>query len=606
MRLPRGFADDVRNQSDIVRIVSDYVTLKKRGANYLARCPFHSEKTPSFTVHQGKGIYKCFGCGAGGSVFDFIMRIDGCSFPEAIRIVAEKSGIPIPAVADSEDYKKLAEERDTILRLNQWAAEFFENQLNDPREGARAREYIESRGIREETVRQFRLGWAPDHWEALISHLRGLGATTADLDLSGLAVLKEAGGLRDRFRGRLMFPISDSQGRIIAFGGRVIGTGEPKYLNSPETAVYTKGRNLFGLSISKNEIRAAGFAILVEGYLDCMIPFQEGVRNIVASLGTALTDGQVRLLRRYMEHPQIVVNFDPDSAGQAAAMRSIEVLLAEGFKVNILRMPTNQDPDEYVRAHGVERFKQVLKTSQPYIEYVIDNAISSYDVSRPTGKVEAINSILPHLARMRDKVVRADYADQIADRLKVDSRVVREELRKTATNRRESLDKKAIRSAQDVTAAEKQLLAIMLANPDVRQAILSAMREEDYSELATAGVFGAIVRLELEGQDTDFSRMSELVDSDRERELLADLMISDLGWVGGDDFDAFFKHATEALSSLRRRQCDRKLEAIQIEITRAERERDSDRVLQLYHEKAEIKRRRISLSTAEPNRLESV
>jgi len=597
MRVPRGFADDVRNQSDIVRIVSDYVALKKRGANYLACCPFHSEKTPSFAVHPAKGIYKCFGCGAGGNVFDFIMRIDGCSFPEAVGIVAEKSGIPMPAFAESEDYKKLAEDRETILGLNELAAQFFEQQFFDERHGATARDYVTSRGISEQTAKQFRLGWAPDRWDALVSHLRDQGVSLEHLSLSGLGVMKETGGLHDRFRGRLMFPILDSQSRVIAFGGRVLGQEEPKYLNSPETAVYTKGRNLYGLAYSKNDIRTTGFAILVEGYLDCIIPYQHGVRNIVASLGTALSDGQVRLLRRYMEHPQIVVNFDPDSAGQSATMRSIDVLLSEGFRVNVLRMPTNQDPDEYVREHGGERFSELLKGSQPYIDYIIDTAMSSHDLSRPTGKLGAINEILPHLARMRDKVVRADYAEQIANRLKLDSRVVREELKKTATNRRESLDRKALRAAEDATMAERQLLQIILARSDVRQAILSALREEDYAELATASIFNAVIRLELESKDPDFAALSELVESEREREMLADLLISELAWAGGDDFEVYMKRATEALSSLRRRALERTLDVIQMEISNAERDKDDDRVLNLYRQKAEVQKRRIALSS---------
>ena len=400
MRLPRGFADDVKNQGDIVRVVSDYVSLKKRGANYLACCPFHSEKTPSFTVHAGKGLFKCFGCGAGGSIFDFVMRIEGCGFPESVRIVAQKSGIPIPVVEETEDHKRIARDRDNILRLNEWAAEFFKLQLNDTDEGAGAREYVRSRGIKEEIAKIFRLGYAPDSWDALTNHLKDRGATPDEIHNSGLAVLKDTGGVYDRFRARLIFPITDPQGRVIAFGGRVMGDGEPKYLNSPETTVYTKGRNLFGLAHSKTEIRNLGFAILVEGYLDCIIPFQEGIHNIVASLGTALTDNQVRLLRRYMDQPQIVVNFDPDSAGQAATMRSIDVLLAEGFKVNILRMPTKQDPDAFVRAHGVDRFRELLKTTQPYIDYIIDTSIAGHDTSRPTGKVAAINAMLPHLSRM--------------------------------------------------------------------------------------------------------------------------------------------------------------------------------------------------------------
>ena len=554
MRFPRGFADDVKNQADIVRIVSDYVTLKKRGANHMACCPFHSEKTPSFNVHQTKGIYKCFGCGAGGSIFDFIMRIEGCSFPEAVRIIAEKSGIPIPAVEETEDFKKLAHNREVVLKLNEWAAAFFESQLNLEQEGERAREYVASRGINDDTQKLFRIGYAPDRWDGLVNHLRDMGATTDEIDNSGLAVVKEQGGFYDRFRGRVIFPITDSQNRVIAFGGRVMGEGEPKYLNSPETAVYTKGRNLYGLAHAKNQIRNLGFAILVEGYLDCIIPFQEGIHNVVASLGTALTDSQVRLLRRYMDQPQIVVNFDPDSAGQAATMRSIEMLLAEGFKANILHMPTDEDPDEYVRAHGGESFLRLLKTTQPYIEYIIDTVTADSDISRPSGKVEAINSILPHLARMRDKVARADYADQIADRLKVDSRVIREELRRVATNRQQSLDPKRVRAAQEITVAERQLLELMLASADVRRAIAPNLKEEDYGDLATGSIFSAIITLHDEEAEIDFSTLSERVEGEQERELLSALLISDLAWAIENDFDTLFKKATEALSSLRRRK----------------------------------------------------
>jgi DNA primase len=593
MRFPRGFADDVKNQADIIRVVSDYVTLKRRGANYMACCPFHSEKTPSFNVHPGKGIFKCFGCGAGGSIFDFVMQIEGCSFPEAVRIIAEKNGIPIPAVEETDDYKKTARDRDVVLRLNEWAAEFFQQQLFEGSEGEQACEYVSSRGIKEETRKLFRIGYAPDRWDGLINHLKERGASIDEIDTSGLAVLKEQGGLYDRFRGRVMFPITDSQGRVIAFGGRVMGEGEPKYLNSPETALYTKGRNLFGLGLAKTEIRHRGFAILVEGYLDCIIPYQEGVYNVVASLGTALTDAQVRLLRRYMDHPQIVVNFDPDSAGQAATMRSIEMLLVEGFKVNILRMPTDDDPDEYVRAYGAEKFLSLLKTTQPYIEYIIDTVTAQHDTSRPSGKVEAINAILPHLARMRDKVVRADYADQIADRLKVDSRVVREELKRVATGRQQTLDPKRIRAAEGVIPAERQLLEILLANSDVRRAVIPNLKEEEYAELATAALFAAIAEIEREGGEPDFSALSERVEGEAERSMLSGLLISDLGWAGGNDFETLMKKATEALKAIKVRDIERRLAQIQIEISQ---ESDSDRLVQLYTEKRDIQNRKLALS----------
>jgi len=596
MRLPRGFADDVKNQGDIVRVVSDYVSLKKRGANYLACCPFHSEKTPSFNVHPGKGLFKCFGCGAGGGIFDFVMRIEGCGFPEAVRIVAQKSGIPIPEVDQSENSQRNEQDREAVLRLNQWATEFFETQLNDSATGEHARNYVRERGISDESAKLFRLGYAPDSWDALSNYLRERGATADEIVISGLAVLKESGGSYDRFRGRLMFPITDAQGRVIAFGGRVMGTGEPKYLNSPETPIYTKGRNLFGLASSKSDIRNLGFAILVEGYLDCIIPFQEGVHNIVASLGTALTDNQVRLLRRYMDEPQIVVNFDPDSAGQAATMRSIDVLLAEGFKVNILRMPTKQDPDEFVRSQGVERFRALLKTTQPYIDYIIDVSIGEHDTSRPTGKVAAINAILPHLARMRDKVARADYADQIADRLKIDSKVVREELKRTATNKQQVLNSKRVRAAEEVTIGERQLLELMLGNEEVRRAMVSAMNEDDYLELATAAIFTAIVDMDRGEIEIHFDSLVERLETESERELLPGLMMSTLEWAGGDDFDTLFKKATAALTSLRRRRLERRLETIQIELGQAEREQDLERLQLLYEQKRDTQKRRLSLS----------
>jgi len=595
MRLPRGFADDVRNQADIVRVVSDYVTLKKRGSNYLAICPFHSEKTPSFNVHPGKGLFKCFGCSAGGSIFDFVMRIEGCGFPESVRIVAEKSGIPIPAVEETEDHKKVAQAREHVLRLNEWAAEYFENQLMEP-SGEVAREYIRQRGVTEETRKLFRIGFAPDKWEGLINHLREKGATTDELDSSGLAVLRDTGGLYDRFRGRVMFPITDSQDRVIAFGGRVMGEGEPKYLNSPETAVYTKGRNLYGLALSKSEIRNLGFAILVEGYLDCIIPYQAGIVNVVASLGTALTDSQVRLLRRYMDQPQIVVSFDPDSAGQTATMRSIETLLLEGFKVNVLRVPGDEDPDAFVRAHGATEFRALLKTSQPYIEYIIDRSIAAHDTTRPAGKVAAINDILPHLARMRDKVARADHADQLADRLKIDSRTVREELRRTATNRRPALDGQRLRAAEEMTVAERQLLELMLANEYVRRAMLSTLQEDEYAELATGAIFAAIANVEREGLNPDFTTLFDRIETETERDLLPALLMSDLAWAGGDDFDTLLKKATEALSSLRRRQLERRLDTIQMEIAQAERDHDEARWLSLYQQKTDIQKRKLALS----------
>jgi DNA primase len=618
MRLPGGFADEVKNQADIISIISGYMTLKKRGANYIACCPFHNEKTPSFNVHQGKGIFKCFGCGEGGSVFDFVMKMEGCGFPEAVALVAAKAGIPLPAIHEGEDQKKTARDREAVLKLNKWAAEFFDSQLHAGPAGAAAMDYIRSRGITDKTGELFRIGYAPDRWDALVNYLRERGASAAEIEVSGLVgIHEETGRVYDKFRGRIMFPITDSQDRIIAFGGRVMGSGEPKYLNSPETALYTKGRNLFGLALAKNFIRQAGFAVLVEGYLDCIIPVQHGVGNIVATLGTALTDAQVRLLRRYMDRPKVVVNFDPDPAGQSAALRSIELFLAESFNVSILTMPTDQDPDEYVREFGGDSFNGLIKEAKPYLDFVIDTTIDKYDTSRPSGKVEAINAILPHLVRLPDKVGRADYAAQIGDKLKVDSRLIRDELKRAASDRRQSLDARRMKSEEDVTMAERQLLEILLTRPDVRRLIVLSLAEEDYARLATEALFAALIQLEREGAAPEYDILSQRLEGEFEQKLLPGLLMTDLSWAGSDDFDTLFKKATCALESLRQRRLGRELTTGQIDVGKGEKdlkqkpaasmtpdewEMFQQSMFRLYQEKAEIKRRMLRIPVNEKAR----
>ena len=315
MRFPQTFIDDLRRQADIVRIVQDYVTLKKAGANWVARCPFHKETKPSFSVNPAKEIFYCFGCQKGGSVFNFVMEIERLTFPEAIKLVAEKSGVPLPKMEDDGRFEARKRDSDQVIELNQWALQWWQDQLKSKTAPARAaREYLKDRGITEETIATFHLGFAPDAWELLSTHLRQKGATQDQLEKSGLVVKKDEGGSYDRFRGRLMFPVFDPQGKPIAFGGRTLDPdGEPKYLNSPETSAYTKGRHLFGLNLTRDEIRRQGFAILVEGYLDLIVPYQFGVQNVAASLGTALTPEQAKLIGRFAR--KVVVNYDGDRAG---------------------------------------------------------------------------------------------------------------------------------------------------------------------------------------------------------------------------------------------------------------------------------------------------
>jgi len=599
MRIPRGFSEELRNQADIVRIVSDYVSLKKKGRDWVACCPFHNEKTPSFYVSQGKQIFKCFGCSKGGGVFDFIMEIEGCSFPEAVRVVAEKTGVTVPVeTGNAREYEERASQRAELMRLNEWATAFFEENLTETAEGRRALDYLARRGVSEETRKAFRLGYAPNSYDAMGGYLRSRGASTTQIERSGLVTLKESGGFYDRFRNRLMFPICDTQGRGIAFGGRILGDGEPKYLNSPETALYTKGMHLFGLNHARETIRQRSYAILVEGYLDFLIPFQAGVRNLVASLGTALTENQARLLGRYAR--RIVVNFDPDSAGQAATKRSLELLLTEGFKANVLTLPDNLDPDEYIRAHGPESYLKLLKGSQPFLDYIVDQAISSHDQTRPTGKVETINAILPYLRLVKDRIERAEHFELIADRLKIDSRLIREEFKKAAETRAERVGERAVKATLVVKPAERKLLEILINQATVRRLMMFQMTEEDYEGLRTAQLFRLIFEFEQQGVEASYHNLSQaLGDDDLARDLLPGLIISN------SSASSLAKHssperaereAVESLYGLRLANVIEKLAALQIEINQAQRNNEITRLDELAMLKLELTRQRQSLA----------
>ncbi|MFN7945594.1 MAG: DNA primase [Blastocatellia bacterium] len=592
MRIPRGFSDELRNQADIVRIVSDYVTLKKKGRDYAACCPFHHEKTPSFYVSQTKQFYKCFGCGEFGNVFDFVIKMEGCSFPEAVQIVADKSGVPVPVVETSPDYEARNRDREDIRQLNQWATEFFESSLTDSAEGRRALDYLEQRGVSDETRQQFRLGYAPNSWDALSNFLARRGATRQQIERSGLVTLKDSGGYYDKFRGRLMFPICDAQSRVVAFGGRILGEGEPKYLNSPETALYTKGQHLFGLAQAKDYIRRQGFAILVEGYLDFLIPFQHGVRNLVASLGTALTEQQVRLIGRYSEKRQIVVNFDPDNAGVNATKRSLEMLLTQGFRVNVLTLPDNLDPDEYIRASGPEAYRALLKSSQPFLDYIVDQAVKENDLTRPAGKVETLNAILPYMKLVSDRVELAEHCERIADRLKIDSKLIRDELKKAAANRQEKVSERALVATMTIKPAERKLLEILLNHAEVRRRVIREIKAEDYVGLRTSELFRLLAEFDNQNIDPTYAVLSSRLeeDTDLAQNLLPKLMIP------GEDTAADLKEDTlrlerkalESLHTIRVEQLNEQQAALQAEINEAQRAGDLVRVSELTLKKMKL------------------
>ena len=591
MRYPQTFIDDLKRQADIVRVIQDYVQLKKKGANWMACCPFHKEKTPSFSVSPAKEIFYCFGCHKGGSVFNFVMEIERVAFPEAIRIVADKIGMPLPKMIDDSRFEARRQESDEIVQLNSWAMEFWQQQLESSKEARIAREYLVQRELSEETQKAFRLGYAPDSWDALSIYLRQKGATQQQLERSGLVVKKEEGsGAYDRFRGRLMFPILDVQGRPIAFGGRALKPDETaKYINSPETAAYVKGRNLFGLNLTRDEIRRQGFAILVEGFLDLIAPYQFGVKNIVASLGTALTAEQAKLLSRFAR--KVVVNYDGDRAGIQAAKKSIEILLAEDMEVKVLVLPDNADPDEFIRKFGVTEYQRRRAQAQPHIQFVIENALRERNLHRPAEKAEAVEEVLPYIRAVNSRIQKHEYFDMAMDSLGIDRENVntsawRRELWQAVRDNRpaRSSPVHAVAKQAQITAAEQRLLSLLLADADLRHEVLPMLKKEDYTDLATAPLFEALLALDREGTEIDFDALIRRTEGDEFAASVVPMVLMNSSLHGSNEHYV----ADECVSTFRLMRIEQRIEELRRELAMAEREEDMEKVSRLAAEQIQL------------------
>jgi DNA primase len=501
------FKETVKQQADIVRVVGDYIKLKKAGAqNYSGLCPFHGEKTPSFSVHATRQFYHCFGCGLSGDVFSFVQKIENITFPEAVRLVAQKLGIPLPkATYSSPTEAREARLRGQLFDIQERAATFFQECLKRP-EGARAREYLQQRGLDQETITNFRIGYAPDSGFLLRDRLagefgeevlresglfswkqeerqpaaggrpleNGEGGTGGEQQVPhGLAPIRndkttrdnggpEAGSRKSsamysKFRNRVMFPITNDAGKTIAFTGRTLATDEkagPKYLNSPETGIYSKGRVLFNLDHAKEAIRKLDYAILVEGQMDCISVYAAGFHNVIASSGTAFTEIQAKLLGRFSKN--VVVNFDPDTAGAKATERTLGLLTEEEFQIKVLSLEQGFDPDLYIRRKGRDAYGEALRGSQKYFDYLIDRARSHFPVRSAEGKVKAVNYLLPHIQRVPSRIVRDELSQEIAQKLGIDSGVLRQELRHVASERSAA----AVKVVADAQATDAERILI--------------------------------------------------------------------------------------------------------------------------------------------------
>ncbi len=423
-----AFVERVSEQTDILRIVQGYVPLKRRGNRYWGCCPFHQEKTASFSVLPDKGFFYCFGCHAGGNAFKFISLIENISYFDAIKLQAEKLGIPLPERKRSPQEVAREREIQDLRKVNELARDFFHNCLTMTRMGERGKAYFAARGIRQETIEEFQLGYAPPAWDKLSTAFLKRGIKQEFLLASGLcAERKQGGGLYDRFRGRVIIPIADERGRVVGFGGRVLDDSTPKYLNTPETVLFNKRKLLFGLDRSHRAIQQEGRAIVVEGYMDAISVFDAGVHNVVASLGTSFTPEHAKKLLHYA--PEICFCYDSDEAGQKATIRALSIVRDTGARVRVIVVPDGKDPDEFIRKHGADAFRALVEKALPLVEYRLRYVLSHTNYDTLDGKVKALHEMMPVLAGIREAAVRSEYERRLAQTLMLDEGIVRSELR---------------------------------------------------------------------------------------------------------------------------------------------------------------------------------
>jgi DNA primase len=552
-----SFAEKVKQQADIVRVVGEYVQLKKAGQNFRGLCPFHSEKTPSFNVHPTRQIYHCFGCGKGGDVFNFVMEMEKCEFPEAIRIVAEKCGIPVPRKKEhSPEERKENQQRGALVEMHREAQAFFVKQLEGTPEGKAARAYLEDRGLDKDAITRFGIGYAPSGGDVLLRFLKSKYAEKL-LAESGLASRDQSGRLFDRFRRRITFPIANESGKIVAFGCRALGDDQPKYLNSPETPIYSKSNVLYHLDRAKDALRRQDFAVLVEGYMDAIAVARASISNVVASCGTSLAEPQIKLLGRFTK--RVVVNYDPDTAGQAATERSISLLLEHDFEVRVLALPPignrKADPDLFIREKGAEAYIKALKEAPPYVDYLIARA-RQMDLSSGEGKLRAVNFLLPYVQKIPNRLLRSEWATRIAQQLRLEEPVLRAALSKAASERRSEVKTQPELVGRAAKPAERRLIRMLAEAEGFRHELVQQLQNARlYHGLETERIFTALIAASLSGEPAQASEVAAILE-ERDRRLLFEILFEEAS-------EPTWEEAVSCIEALQHRQAERELAEVQ-------------------------------------------
>jgi DNA primase len=573
------FVEQLKSSIDIVNVIGEYVRLRKSSSyRYVGLCPFHSEKTPSFSVHASKQFYHCFGCHASGDVLKFVMEIEGVSFYEALKSLAERHGIPMPKRSQYADEDSRL--RGTLMQMHEIAQENFRANLAGPA-GDAARAYLAKRGVARETIEQFGLGYSDRSGRALLRLFEGR-FPAEQVEQSGLAGKRQDGSMYDRFRNRLMFPIHNESGKIIAFGGRALAAGdEPKYLNSPETPIYKKSYVLYNLHRAKDAIRKEDRAILVEGYMDAIGVTAAGFPAVVASCGTALTTQQIQALRRHSE--RIAVNFDPDAPGAAAAERSIGLLLDESMHVRIVELDGELDPDEYCKERGADAYRERVDHAKGYFYWLADRARARHDVHSTEGLVAVLKSLVPAVGRIADRIERMAVANDLAGYIGVESGVVLDTFRKAVSERQEN----AIRQPKEfVRADEKGVINVLLSDIPGRERLVADLAGiEVLNRLATRRICQAIAAVHAAGLPVTFAAVSDRLE-DPDRNLLAEVVFSETG----DENDVTLEYGAQCLESLRRSEDQLRRAQLKARVREAERAGNLAEALRLAAELQSLER----------------
>ncbi|MEA3493642.1 MAG: DNA primase [Candidatus Margulisiibacteriota bacterium] len=568
--IPAHIIEEIRNKSDIVKVISEFVQLKKRGKNYLGLCPFHAEKDASFTVSPEKQIFHCFGCNEGGNAFAFLMKIENISFVEAVEELGIKVGIDVPKPKTAGRSRG---EKDKLYQVMKLAADYFQSNLNDE-----ALAYLKKRKITDKTKEAFRLGFALPGWDNLFKHLVSRGVDPQLIEKSGLILAREGkSGYYDRFRNRLIFTICDQRGRVLAFGGRSLGDEEPKYMNSSDTLIYHKGETLFGLDLSKDSIKKSKTAVMVEGYFDLITPFQAGITNIVATLGTALTVNQCKLLSRYCD--TVILGFDADAAGGIAAERSIELLRGQGLKVKVAKLSGGKDPDEIINKLGREGFDQCLNSSLPYLEFKINRTLLRHNLKEIEGRGKALQEVSALLNTEKDPFVQKEYAKLIAPVLKTSTDTILSETKRSKQYKRMGrglLHRKTEKPASKVHEAEKTIIAIAAQNAGSLKTLRDHLKVDDFSIPDIKKIAELMFSAEAENNNPAHFILDNLPEEGT-RKFLSGILMSDR-LVHSSDDKQIMEDCINVIKGVRQKN---KIEILKTEIREAEKKGETQKVSQL-------------------------